>query len=51
VRADTMAAKGTIDKAAYKVLPPVDGAATFVSVEQNNAATKYLQANWTKAVG
>jgi putative spermidine/putrescine transport system substrate-binding protein len=51
VRADTMAAKGTIDQAAYKVLPPVDGAATFVSVEQNGAATKYLQANWTKAVG
>ncbi|HEY6573368.1 MAG TPA: ABC transporter substrate-binding protein [Mycobacterium sp.] len=51
VRADTMAAKGTIDQAAYKVLPPVDGAATFVSVEQNSAATKYLQANWTKAVG
>src|SRR3954452_7424285 len=51
VRADTMAAKGTIDQAAYKVLPPVDGAATFVSVEQNNAATKYLQANWTKVVG
>ncbi len=50
VRADTMAAKGTIDQAAYKVLPPVDGAATFVSVEQNSAATKYLQANWTKAV-
>jgi putative spermidine/putrescine transport system substrate-binding protein len=51
VRADTMAGKGTIDQAAYKVLPPVDGAATFVSVEQNTAATKYLQSNWAKAVG
>jgi putative spermidine/putrescine transport system substrate-binding protein len=51
VRADTMVAKGTIDQAAYKVLPPVDGAATFVSVEQNQAATKYLEANWAKAVG
>jgi putative spermidine/putrescine transport system substrate-binding protein len=51
VRATTMATKGTIDQAAYKVLPPVDGAATFVSVEQNQAATKYLEANWAKAVG
>ncbi|OFJ54040.1 ABC transporter substrate-binding protein [Mycolicibacterium grossiae] len=51
VRADTMVIKGTIDRAAYAVLPPVDGAATFVSVEQNQAATKYLEANWAKAVG
>jgi putative spermidine/putrescine transport system substrate-binding protein len=51
VRAGTMLMNGTIDKAAYGVLPPVDGAATFVSVEQNAAATKYLQANWAKAVG
>ena len=33
------------------VAPPVDGAATFVSVEQNEAATKYLEANWAKAIG
>ncbi|MDT5324809.1 MAG: putative spermidine/putrescine transport system substrate-binding protein, partial [Mycobacterium sp.] len=51
VRADTMVTKGTIDQAAYRVLPPVDGAATFVTIEQNKAATKYLQANWAKAVG
>jgi putative spermidine/putrescine transport system substrate-binding protein len=51
VRADAMVTKGTIDQAAYKVLPPVDGAATFVTVEQNQAATKYLEANWAKAVG
>jgi len=51
VRADTMVTKGTIDQAAYKVLPPVDGAATFVTIDQNQAATKYLQANWAKAVG
>ena len=51
VRADTMVVNGTIDKAAYGVLPPVDGAATFVSVDQNTVATKYLEANWTKAVG
>jgi putative spermidine/putrescine transport system substrate-binding protein len=51
VRAGTMLMNGTIDKTAYGVLPPVDGAATFVSVEQNATATKYLQANWAKAVG
>jgi len=51
VRADTMVAKGTIDRTAYDVLPPVDGGATFVSVDQNQAATKYLEANWAQAVG
>jgi putative spermidine/putrescine transport system substrate-binding protein len=51
VRADTMVTDGTIDRAAYALLPPVDGAATFVSVDQNAAATKYLEANWAKAVG
>ncbi len=51
VRAGTMLLNGTIDKAAYGILPPVDGAAAFVSTEQNATATKYLQANWAKAVG
>ena len=51
VRADTMAANGTIDKEAYAVLPPVDGAATYVSEQQNAAASKYLEANWAKAIG
>jgi putative spermidine/putrescine transport system substrate-binding protein len=51
VRADSMVAKGTIDLAAYKLLPPVDGGATYVSQEQNEAAKKYLEANWAKAVG
>jgi putative spermidine/putrescine transport system substrate-binding protein len=51
VRADTMVTKGTIDHAAYRVLPPVDGAATFVSVEQDKAATGYLKANWANAIG
>jgi putative spermidine/putrescine transport system substrate-binding protein len=51
VRADTMVTKGTIDHAAYQVLPPVDGAATFVSVEQNEAATEYLKAHWANAIG
>jgi putative spermidine/putrescine transport system substrate-binding protein len=51
VRADTMVTSGTIDRAAYHVLPPVDGAATFVSVEQNKAAKAYLEANWANAIG
>jgi putative spermidine/putrescine transport system substrate-binding protein len=51
VRADTMVTKGTIDHAAYRLLPPVDGAATFVSVEQEEAATEYLKANWANAIG
>ena len=51
VRADWMGTHGTIDRETYGTLPPVDGAATFVSVEQNQAATEYLEANWAKAVG
>ncbi|WP_304116354.1 ABC transporter substrate-binding protein [Mycolicibacterium bacteremicum] len=51
VRADWMVTHGTIDRETYGALPPVDGAATFVTVEQNEAATKYLEANWAKAIG
>jgi putative spermidine/putrescine transport system substrate-binding protein len=51
VRADSMVTRGSIDRVVYGGLPPVDGAATFVSVEQNEAATKYLEANWAKAIG
>lgn len=51
VRADSMVTKGTIDRAVYGTLPPVDGGATFVSVDQNKKATEYLKANWAKAVG
>ena len=51
VRADTMVVAGTIDLEAYRLLPPVDGGATFVSEAQNQEAKKYLEANWAKAVG
>jgi putative spermidine/putrescine transport system substrate-binding protein len=51
VRADTMVVNGTIDLAAYRLLPPVDGEATFVTEQQNDTAKKYLEANWAKAVG
>ena len=43
--------QGTIDLEAYRLLPPVDGGATFVSEAQNQEAKKYLEANWAKAVG
>jgi len=51
VRADTMVVAGTIDLEAYRLLPPVDGGATFVSEAQNEEAKKYLEANWAKAIG
>lgn len=51
VRADSMVTKGSIDRVVYGGLPPVDGAATFVTVEQNEAATEYLETNWAKAIG
>ncbi|HYO05317.1 MAG TPA: extracellular solute-binding protein [Mycobacterium sp.] len=51
VRADSMVTAGTIDMTAYRQLPPVDGAATHVSEQQSDAAKKYLEANWAKAIG
>jgi putative spermidine/putrescine transport system substrate-binding protein len=51
VRANSMVTAGTIDMDAYRVLPPVDGSSAFVSEPQNDAAKKYLEANWAKAVG
>jgi putative spermidine/putrescine transport system substrate-binding protein len=51
VRADSMVTAGTIDLTAYRQLPPVDGAATYVSQQQGDAAKKYLEANWAKAIG
>jgi putative spermidine/putrescine transport system substrate-binding protein len=51
VRAESMVTNGTIDSAAYRLLPPVDGEATYVSEQQNDTAKKYLEANWAKAVG
>ncbi|MDT5339060.1 MAG: putative spermidine/putrescine transport system substrate-binding protein [Mycobacterium sp.] len=51
VRADSMVTAGTIDLTAYRQLPPVDGAATYVSQQQSDAAKKYLEANWAKAIG
>jgi putative spermidine/putrescine transport system substrate-binding protein len=51
VRADAMVKAGTIDKTAYAALPKVDGEPTVISEDQSAKATKYLSANWTKAIG
>jgi putative spermidine/putrescine transport system substrate-binding protein len=51
VRADAMVEAGTIDKAAYEALPEVEGEPTVISEEQSAKATKYLSANWAKAIG
>ena len=51
VRADAMVKAGTIDKAAYDALPPVNGQAVTPTVAQTEKATKYLTANWAKTVG
>ena len=51
VRADAMVKAGTIDKAAYGQLPPVEGSAVIPSQQQTDAAKKYLEANWAKAIG
>jgi putative spermidine/putrescine transport system substrate-binding protein len=51
VRADAMVKDGTIDKAAYDALPPVEGEPVIVSEDQSGKATKYLAANWAKAIG
>ena len=51
VRADAMVKAGTIDKAAYDALPKVAGEPVIVSEDQSAKATKYLAANWAKAIG
>jgi putative spermidine/putrescine transport system substrate-binding protein len=51
VRADAMVKAGSIDEAAYKALPPVNGTAVTPTVAQTEKATTYLTANWAKAVG
>jgi putative spermidine/putrescine transport system substrate-binding protein len=51
VRADAMVEAGTIDEKAYDALPEVEGEPTVISEEQSAKATKYLSANWAKAIG
>ena len=51
VRADSMMAAGTIDKAAADKMPVIDGPVTVPTPDQTEAATKYLADNWAKAIG
>nr|WP_090340486.1 extracellular solute-binding protein [Mycolicibacterium malmesburyense]CRL69808.1 extracellular solute-binding protein [Mycolicibacterium malmesburyense] len=51
VRADNMAADGTLDKAAAASLPVIDGPVTVPSPQQTEAATKYLSEHWAAAIG
>ncbi|WP_156656466.1 ABC transporter substrate-binding protein [Mycobacterium sp. 852002-51152_SCH6134967] len=51
VRADNMAADGTLDKAAAESLPVINGPVTVPSPQQTEAATKYLAEHWAAAIG
>ncbi len=51
VRAEAMAAAGTIDEARYSSLPPVKGDPVIPSVEQTQKAADYLAKNWSKVIG
>jgi putative spermidine/putrescine transport system substrate-binding protein len=51
VRADAMIKAGTIDAAAARELPAIDGPTTILTQAQSDAATKYLADNWAKAIG
>ena len=51
VRADQMIGAGTLSKAAFDKLPPIDGPVTILTEAQSKAATQYLADNWAKAIG
>jgi putative spermidine/putrescine transport system substrate-binding protein len=51
VRADAMVKAGTIDKAAYDALPPVNGSSVTPTIPQTEKAAAYLSKNWAKAIG
>ncbi|CAN5435542.1 extracellular solute-binding protein [soil metagenome] len=51
VRADAMVKAGTIDKAAYDALPPVNGSSVTPTIPQTEKAATYLSSNWAKAIG
>ncbi|MCV7282036.1 extracellular solute-binding protein [Mycolicibacterium flavescens] len=51
VRADNMAADGTLDEAATASVPVIDGPVTVPTPEQTEAATKYLAEHWAAAIG
>ncbi|MDA2894063.1 extracellular solute-binding protein [Mycolicibacterium sp. BiH015] len=51
VRADNMAADGTLDPTVAAALPVVDGPVTVPTPAQTEAASQYLAQNWAAAVG
>jgi putative spermidine/putrescine transport system substrate-binding protein len=51
VRADAMIQSGSIDPAAARELPAIDGPTTILTQEQSDKAAKYLADNWAKAIG
>jgi putative spermidine/putrescine transport system substrate-binding protein len=51
VLADAMVKAGTIDKAAYAALPPVEGKLVIPTTAQTDKAAKYLSNNWSKVTG
>ncbi|GAA1157350.1 ABC transporter substrate-binding protein [Nocardioides aquiterrae] len=51
VRADAMVKAGTIDKAKYDALPPVNGTPVIPTNDQTEKMAAYLADNWAKAVG
>lgn len=51
VRADNMAADGTLDEAAAASVPIIDGPVTVPSPQQTEAATEYLSEHWAAAIG
>ncbi|GII25263.1 ABC transporter substrate-binding protein [Planosporangium mesophilum] len=51
VRADAMEKAGTIDKAAYEMLPKTTGTPVFLTEDQTKKAKDHLAANWAKAIG
>jgi len=51
VRADAMVKAGTIDKAAYALLPKAEGTPVILTQAQQKKAADYLAANWAKQMG
>ena len=46
-----MIQSGSIDPAAARELPAIDGPTTILTQQQSDIATKYLADNWAKAIG
>ncbi|CAN5385123.1 extracellular solute-binding protein [soil metagenome] len=50
VRADAMVEAGTIDKAVYDTLPPVEGTPVIPTNDQTTKNAEFLGANWAAAI-